>query len=129
MFRKLLILGAIAALFTIATVVPASAIAVNTGHGWETVLDPGTPAAANDAHGPFCFNIPAGCVHNEGSAAAAEHTSYVPGLGGPNMGAWNAVFGPGGISNENSAICGIWATGAAEALDDDKPLFCDYVAP
>jgi hypothetical protein len=119
MFRKLLILGAIAALLTIATVVPASAIAVNTGHGSETVLDPGTPAAANDAHGPSCANIPSGCVHNEGSAAAAGATSDVPGLGGPNMGAWNAVFGPGGISNENSAICGVTTTTPPTETCDD----------
>jgi hypothetical protein len=107
MFRKLLILGAIVALFTIATVVPASAIAVNTGDGAKTVL---SPAGPHDAHGPACGNI-GGCENHDGSAAAADATFEVPGLtdkdadGIPfdNLGAWNAVW----ESNENSAICGV----------------------
>jgi hypothetical protein len=117
MIRKLLILGAIAALFTVVSVVPASAIAVNTGNGALTALDPDTADGANDAHGPACFSIET-CVHNGSSAAAAENTVDVPGLTakktplnpeeelGTNLGAWNAFF----ESDENSAICGITTT-------------------
>jgi hypothetical protein len=108
MLRKLLILGAIAALFTIVTAVPASAIAVDTGQGPLDALDPAGP---HDAHGPSCGTLgeteDVGCVHHDGSLAANTNTSDVPGLGGRNFGAWNAVFGPGGVSNLNSAICGI----------------------
>jgi hypothetical protein len=115
MFRKLLILGAIVALFTIATVVPASAIAVNTGNGAKTVLDDGLNPVKNPAHGPLCG---AGIGDVDCSESPGVSTDYPgrPGDGpmvhptnslGINAGAWNAVLGPGGTSNLNSAICGV----------------------
>jgi hypothetical protein len=115
MFRKLLILGAIAALFTIATAVPASAIAVNKGgdNGVPvTVLDPGDPA--HDAHGPACGGIDGGCENHEGSTAALESTTGQPGLlWNPtpftNVGAWNAVFQ--NQSPDGKGICGVTAAG------------------
>jgi hypothetical protein len=118
MTRKLLILGAIAALFTVLTVAPALAIAVSTGPDGETIQEPLLPVEdgiPNDAHGPACGNDGVDCPHNEGSDDAAGATSDVPGLayketpigdGGVNLGAWNAVF----ESNVNSAICGVTAS-------------------
>jgi hypothetical protein len=124
MFRKLLILGAIAALFTIATAIPASAIAVNKGGpngDAVSVIVPqfgphGPDAGPNNAHGPACgaeaFGTPDGCANHTSPAPALANAADSPSLNGPaNLGAWNAVF----QSNEDSAICGIWATvGEAE---------------
>ena len=123
MFRKLLILGAIAALLTIATVVPASAIAVNTGHGASTVLDNGPPEASNPAHGPICgfdgapITCTNGATNSQGAPADGPLRHPVSTLTF-NAGAWNAVFGPGGISNENSAICGIKVVPGPEDPDN-----------
>jgi hypothetical protein len=136
MFRKLLILGAIAALFTIATVVPASAIAVNRGPDGEAVevivpQEGNTPrAGANDAHGPMCgveaFETAPGCANHTSPASAQENALDSPGLNaGVNLGAWNSVF----QSSENSAICGIWAEGTADARPGEEALYCDYEPP
>ncbi len=135
MFRKLVILGAIAALFTIVTVVPASAIAIEKGgpNGDTSVIVPQfghTPRpGANDAHGPACgtadAGTPDGCANHTSPDAAIAATAVVPGLNaGINLGAWNAVF----QSSEDSAICGIWAT-VAEAEAGFEELACNYVAP
>jgi hypothetical protein len=130
MFRKLLILGAIVALFTIATVVPASAIAVDTGNEAKTVLDDGLNPVKSPAHGPLCGAgiDPVDC---SGSPGVSTENPGRPGAGpmahptnslGINAGAWNAVFGPGGTSNENSAICGV--TVSDEVFDNtcEQPL-------
>ncbi len=131
MFRKLLILGAIAALFTIATAVPASAIAVDKGGpngGAVSVIVPqfGPHGGPNDAHGPACGTIdagtPDGCFNHTSPEAAIAATAVVPGLNlGINLGAWNAVF----QSSDNSAICGIWAT-VGEAELGFELLACDF---
>jgi hypothetical protein len=131
MFRKLLILGAIAALFTIATAVPASAIAVNKGgpNGEAvSVIVPqfGPHGGPNDAHGPACGTIdagtPGGCFNHSSPDAAIAATAAVPGLNaGINLGAWNAVF----QSSDNSAICGIWAK-TTEAEAGFEEFACDY---
>jgi hypothetical protein len=114
MFRKLLILGAIAALFTIVTVVPASAIAVKTGPGHptgtqtaQTVLNPeNLDGTSNDAHGPICGAL-GDCAHNGSGVGLLSPSGLasnpMPGDGGFNLGAWNAVF----QSDDASAICGI----------------------
>jgi hypothetical protein len=113
MFRKLLILGAIAALFTIVTAVPASAIAVHKGNGETvTVLDNDTADGPHDAHGPVCGSI-GGCANHLGSTAAAENTIDQPGLKeNPmpfnNVGAWNSVFQ--NQSPDGKAICDVKAT-------------------
>ena len=113
MFRKLLILGAIAAPFTIATVVPASAIAVNTGNGAKTVLDDGLNPSKSPAHGPLCgAGIgPVDCSDSPGVSTDRWPLGLIPHSTNTqidfNAGAWNAVFGPGGSSNVNSAICGV----------------------
>jgi hypothetical protein len=131
MYRKLLILGAIAALFTIATAVPASAIGVDTGQGAKTVIAPqGGPHddGPNNAHGPACGNpdfTGDGCANHTSPEAAVDATQEVPGLntpGGTNLGAWNAVFQ---ANSDHSAICGIWAT-TGEAEEGFEFLACDY---
>jgi hypothetical protein len=99
---------------------PAGAIAVEKGgpNGeTTTVNDPaitkgGGPNAtgANPAHGPWCGVIEA----EENGRTCARHAdhpdnaaAYNDNLNAEiNVGAWNSVF----QSNENSAICGIWAT-------------------
>jgi hypothetical protein len=115
MFRKLLILGAIATLFTIVTVVPASAIAVETGPDGtpQTVLDNGPQEESSPAHGPICafdggpkLTCTSGATNSQGAPAGHPLLHPVSSLG-INAGAWNAVFGPGGVRNLNSAICGI----------------------
>jgi hypothetical protein len=111
MFRKLLILGAIAALFTIVTAVPVSAIAVDTGNGVKTPLSPETADGPHDAHGPVCFSI-GGCANHDGSTAAADNTNDQPGLKDnplpfDNVGAWNSVFQNN--SPDGHGICGVVA--------------------
>jgi hypothetical protein len=135
MFRKLLILGAIAALFTIATVVPASAIAVNRGPDGDavSVIVPqfgpqGEDAGANNAHGPACgdlaFGTPDGCASHTSPAPALENAANSPSLNGPaNLGAWNSVFQAMANSDGNTAICGIWAT-EGEAEEGFEFLAC-----
>ncbi len=107
MFRKLLILGAIAALFTIATAVPASALAVeNEQHGAKTVVPQFTDDDEfSNAHGPLCGALP-NCPNNNSHAGAINPGGLSNPFGDVNVGAWNGVF----QSNENSAICGISAT-------------------
>ena len=136
MFRKLLILGAIAALFTIATAIPASAIAVNRGPNGVAadVIVPqygqgGPEAGPNDAHGPACgidaIGTALGCANHTSPAPALANALDPPSLNaGINLGAWNSVF----QSSENSAICGIWAT-VGEAETGFEFLACDYVPP
>jgi hypothetical protein len=112
MFRRLLILGAIAALFTIATVVPASAVAVNTGPGHgddtqtaKTVVPQFTDAGEfSDAHGPLCGDLP-DCPNNDSHAGGINPGGLENPFGDQNVGAWNGVF----QSNEASAVCGITA--------------------
>jgi hypothetical protein len=130
MFRKLLILGAIAALFTIATAVPASAVAVNTGQGAKTVVPQfNEDDAFSNAHGPLC-GADLGCPNNNSHAGAifpGGLENPFAGGAGPNVGAWNGVF----QSNENSAICGISVTAAEipEALlTSDDPDVMALVA-
>ena len=105
MFRKLLILGAIAALFTIVTAVPASAITIDTGQGDKQVISPfNADGTANDAHGPFCGEVEGTieeCPHNKSPVGALKPGGLSDNpMGGVNLGAWNGVF----QSNGNSAI-------------------------
>jgi hypothetical protein len=103
MFRKLLILGAIAALFTIATVVPASALAVKTGNGAKTVVPQfNEDGLFSNAHGPMCG--PLDCPNNDSAGKVDPGPLTNP--FGANVGAWNGVF----QSNDKSAVCGITAT-------------------
>jgi hypothetical protein len=123
MTRKLLILAAIAALFTIMTAVPALSIAVNTGDGAKTVLDNGLPEASNPAHGPICGfdGAPITCANGATNSQGAPADGPLPHPVSTltfNAGAWNAVFGPGGISNLNSAICGIKVVPGTEDPDN-----------
>jgi len=148
MMRRLLILAAIAALFTIVTAVPASAIAVKKGGGaGVSVIVPqygqgGLPAGPNDAHGPACgiaeLGTDLGCANHTSpdSAVANAGDGYLegdavnphPGLNaGFNAGAWNAVFQAMANSNGNTAICGIWGT-VGEAEAGFEAMACDYVA-
>ncbi len=124
MFRKLLILGSIAALFTIMTAAPAFGLSVNTGQGAKQVLDVNDASVgeSNPAHGPACGADLVGAIEcgDEGVSTdnpgkPGEGPIPSPVNGGDeninfNVGAWNAVFGPGGMSNDNSAICGIGTT-------------------
>jgi hypothetical protein len=106
MFRKLLILGAIAALFTIATVVPASAVAVeNDQHGAKTVVPQfNEDGSFSNAHGPLCGDIP--CPNSPNPAGSILPGGLENPFGDQNVGAWNGVF----QSDGNSAVCGITAT-------------------
>jgi hypothetical protein len=139
MLRKLLILGSIAALFVL-TAAPAFGLSVNTGQGAKEVLSVGNAAAgeSNPAHGPACGADlpPIQCDQGQGVSTdnpgrPGEGPMPKPGNTGSagitfNVGAWNAVFGPGGMSNENSAICGI----GTEAGDfDPEPENTCEVAP
>ena len=120
MFRKLLILGSIAALFTIMTAAPAFGLSVKTGQGVKTVLDVGPLGESNPAHGPACgIGAPLIGAIECGDEGVSTDNPGAPGDFIPhsvnesevginfNVGAWNAVFGPGGFRNTNSAICGI----------------------
>jgi hypothetical protein len=120
MLRKLVILGSIAALFTILAAAPAFGIAMNSPDGTSrVVLDIGDAGAgeSNPAHGPLCGwnGGPANCPNgvqfdNPGEPGATEpedalaHPINSLGL---NTGAWNAVFGPGGAVNTDTPICGV----------------------
>jgi hypothetical protein len=124
MLRKLVIIGSIAALFVL-TAAPAFGLSVNTGQGPKTVLDvnDATMGESNPAHGPACGaeeltgaidcdkGVPRG---NPGAAGDPIPSPVNSSESDPeitfNVGAWNAVFGPGGITNVNSAICGIGTT-------------------
>jgi hypothetical protein len=106
MFRKILILATIAALFTIVTAVPASAVAVNTGQGAKTVVPQFNDAGEfSNAHGPLCGALP-DCPNNNSHAGAINPGGLENPFGNANVGAWNGVF----QSNEKSAVCGITAT-------------------
>ena len=139
MLRKLLILGSIAALFVL-TAAPAFGLSVNTGPGHrddtqtpKTVLDVGPLGDSNPAHGPACgVGVPLEgaieCgdegVSTDNPGKPGEGPIHSPVNGGAfgidfNVGAWNAVFGPGGISNDNSAICGIGTTGGTFDADNN----------
>jgi hypothetical protein len=139
MFRKLLILGTIAALFTIMTAAPAFGLSVNTGPpGDQTakqVISVGDfeNGKSNPAHGPACGaqdlvdlgaidcqNSPGVSTDNPGRPSAPIPSPVNEGVT-VNVGAWNAVFGPGGMSNDDSAICGIGTT----AGDFDPLNTCD----
>jgi hypothetical protein len=133
MLRRLVITGSIAAL-SVLTAVPASGLTVNTGQGAKTVLDVGALGESSPAHGPACGADLVGAI--ECDNGVSTDTPGAPGdpipspvNGGEaginfNAGAWNAVFGPGGMSNDNSAICGIGTT--AGTFDPENN--CD-VAP
>jgi hypothetical protein len=121
MLRKLVIIGSIAALFVL-TAAPAFGLSVNTGQGAKEVLDVGSFGDSNPAHGPACGSeffiginaIDCGDqgVSSDDSTGATDEPIVSPVNEGViwNVGAWNAVFGPGGILNENSAICGVGTT-------------------
>ncbi len=126
MLRKLLILGSILALFVL-TAAPAFGLSVNTGQGAKEVLKVGPLGESNPAHGPACGADLVGAIECEDANGEGEGVSTDnPGAPGDgpipspvnggdeninfNVGAWNAVFGPGGMSNDNSAICGIGTT-------------------
>jgi hypothetical protein len=111
MFRKLLILGAIAALFTIATAVPASALAVDTGNGAKTVVPQFNEGGLfSNAHGPMCG--PLDCPNNDSAGNVDPGPLTNPFVA--NVGAWNGVFQSNiernDQSNDKSAVCGITAT-------------------
>ena len=136
MLRKLAIIGSIAALFVL-TAAPAFGISVNTGpgHGDDTqtaklVLDVGPLGESNPAHGPACGANLVGAIEC-GDEGVSTTNPGAPGLPIPspvnggdfgidfNVGAWNAVFGPGGMSNDNSAICGIGTTAGTFDPEND----------
>jgi len=139
MLRKLVILGSIAALFVLAAA-PAFGLSVNTGpgHGDDTqtpkeVLSVGDASAgeSNPAHGPACGADlpPIQCDEGQGvstdNPGAPGDPILSPVNGGDagidfNVGAWNAVFGPGGMSNDNSAICGIVNTDPPGDFDPEN---------
>ena len=121
MLRKLAIIGSIAALFVL-TAAPAFGISMNNRDGTSrVVLDIGDGTAedpSNPAHGPHCG------AGDPDTVCEVGVSSPVPGHGAPglieargdggtdgplpvNVGAWNAVFGPGGMSNDKTPICGI----------------------
>ena len=120
MLRKLVIIGSIAALFVL-TAAPAFGLSIKTGNPNEpvkTAVDIGTFGESNPAHGPACgaqffVDISAiDCelgVSSDDSTGATNDEMVSPVNAGIiwNVGAWNAVFGPGGMSNDNSAICGV----------------------
>ena len=128
MLRKLLILGSIAALFVL-TAAPAFGLTLNDpdGEGATIVLDIGSPPNSNPAHGPLCGagtldTVCEGGVSspNPGLTPAGLIDTREGGGSGPlpvNAGAWNAVFGPGGMSNDNTPICGIQVE-PLDGLDD-----------
>ena len=123
MLRKLVILGSIAALFTILAAAPAFGITLNDpdGLGATTVLEIGTAPFSNPAHGPHCGagdpnTVCVGGVSNPVPGHEAPGIAATSTLG-VNVGAWNAVFGPGGMSNDNTPICGIRTVEIA-GLDD-----------
>jgi hypothetical protein len=143
MMKRLLILAAIAALFTIVTVVPASAIAVDKGGpngDAVSVIVPqsGPQGGPNDAHGPACgiaeSGTPTGCANHtspdsaQANAGNPENATH-PGLNtGFNVGAWNAVFQAMENSDGNTAICGIWAL-VEEAETGFEGLACEPYVP
>ena len=106
-------------------VAPAFGIAINGPNGEEAtvVLDTGTAPDSNPAHGPLCgvAGGPADCdggvSPNTTPAATNEPIDHPTNSLGLNAGAWNAVFGPGGMSNPNTPICGI-RTVELPGLDD-----------
>ena len=118
MLRKLVIIGSIAALFVL-TAAPAFGLSINTGQGAKEVLDVGPLGESNPSHGPACGADLVGAIEcgdegvstdNPGKPGEGPIPSPVNGGDAGinfNVGAWNAVFGPGGMSNDNSAICGI----------------------
>ena len=148
MLRKLVIIGSIAALFVL-TAAPAFGLSVNTGpgHGDDTqtpklIVDVGIAAdgESNPAHGPACGADlpPIQCDEGQGVAPngtpAATNEPILHEVNGGdaginfNVGAWNAVFGPGGMSNDNSAICGIGTVGIPLAEGGfDPENTCDPV--
>ncbi len=134
MLRKLVILGSIAALFVLAAA-PAFGLSVNTGpgHGDDTqtpkeVLSVGDASAgeSNPAHGPLCgvtggpADCPNGVQKDNPGKPGAGPIPHPTNLLGVNTGAWNAVFGPGGMSNDNSAICGIVNTDPPGDFDPEN---------
>jgi hypothetical protein len=117
MLRKLLIIGSIAALFVLSAA-PAFGIALKGPDGTvRTVLDIGTDPNSNPAHGPYCSLIvcDGGVVdENPGLTPGGLIATRDGGTGDVvpvNVGAWNAVFGPGGATNTNTPICGVLASG------------------
>ena len=107
----------------------AGAIAVKKGNGDAvTVNAPDVtkgngPNAegANPAHGPSCglfldADGESECARHSGPEGGVHPAGLNDPLGAGNLGAWNSVF----QSNENSAICGIWATDA-EATAAGEP--------
>ena len=135
MLRKLVIIGSIAALFVL-TAAPAFGLSVLTGPPGDqtakTVLDVGTLGESSPAHGPACgaelfgaIECDKGVSHNDTPAATNapiphEVNNLTEAEIDFNVGAWNAVFGPGGMSNPNSAICGVTDGDPAGAFDADN---------
>jgi hypothetical protein len=133
MLRKLLIIGSIAALFVLSAA-PAFGLTLQTGPDNTTrvpldIGDGTTEDPSNPAHGPHCGAIGTCSVgvsqevpghHAPGLITSRESTGG--GTGGilpVNVGAWNAVFGPGGMSNDKTPICGI----RVEPIVEDGGLF------
>ena len=114
MLRKLVIIGSIAALFVL-TAAPAFALSINTGPPGDqtakTVLNIGTAPESNPAHGPLCGDGAPDTIC-EGGVSSPNPGLTPSGLAensdlGINAGAWNAAFGPGGMSNLKTPICGV----------------------
>ena len=140
--RALVAIGAVAAfLVTLAVSAGvAGAIAVEKGNGEVvTVNDPAitmgngpNAEGLNPAHGPVCGVLPElglYCArhpdHPENPGAFASPIVDNPDNPfGVNVGAWNSVF----QSNDNSAICGIWATGEEVPEGEPPDQACDYEA-
>jgi len=130
MLRKLVIIGSITALFVL-TASPAFGLTLNDpdGQGATTVNDIGEEGESNPAHGPHCGNTETGTIcdggvsqevpghHAPGLITSREDTGDGVATLPFNVGAWNAVFGPGGMSNPNTPICGI-RTVELPGLDD-----------
>ena len=131
--RRFLVVLLVASAVTLLGVGPAGAIAIEQGPDGDatTVKNPdeangNAEEGLNPAHGPSCwfFNEDDGCANNNapadnsGEEARGALADNPPGV---NVGAWNSVF----VSNENSAICGVWATVEEARI---PALACDFVA-
>ncbi len=135
MRQKIVVLLTVA-MFTMSIgIAQADAIAVQKGNGETTTVNAPDQTqgngpnseGANPAHGPSCGLF----LDEDGESVCARHSGpeggvHPPGLNDPtgygNLGAWNSVF----QSNENSAICGIWATTAeAEAAGEPEAPTCE----
>ena len=131
MLRKLLIIGSITALFVL-TAAPAFGLTLIGPDGEpRVVLDIGDASTgdSNPAHGPLCGvdGGPADCDKGVQYGNPGRVSAPIPHSNNFNIevnaGAWNAVFGPGGMTNDNTPICGV----AIEPIgEEDNPTGGTY---